>query len=557
MTQHLMVKPEIASSAASSTGANKASATDNAEVQPFSSELNKQIDKHAKTQDQGHEQGEQSTKTHTAKQQDKSSKAEIKDDKDGKNLPKEAHVDAEPKNTEHVSDDIVDDEVIVSSGVIVSSDNVDSLTEIDVVKEVDVVTVVENDGAEIINAVVTADKDIKPTVTVAKNGDSESKTTKQAIVKAQTTSVLSTKVAEVELPETNKNSAVTQALLDARKNGENKIQGKENIAVELKNVEDTLSDKKSSIKPPVINVAQARKQPQQSVVVKQEQAVAALTLSKTQLQQQEITAPSKGLAQNAVEGLSSDQKKQATALRPDILYGINKKYSAENGNVKLELPIATEKVMTSERIATKAVSEGSLMADIVKQVKPGLQYTAPTVERGGLALGSAVSTYTPAGAVSQGQTAATVTTPILDIQPALQTTAWNRVMSGRVVWMAREGVQQAELKLNPASLGPVEVRLNMNNDQTSVTFIANHAATRDALEQALPRLRESFSENGMELADAEVMQHSAEEQHQDDTTEADGSTAQNEQAKVDSEELSGEEQQKIDEQSEAGLSLYA
>jgi len=75
----------------------------------------------------------------------------------------------------------------------------------------------------------------------------------------------------------------------------------------------------------------------------------------------------------------------------------------------------------------------------------------------------------------------------------------------------------------------------------------------------LPRLRESFSENGMELADAEVMQHSDEEQHQDDTAEAEGSTAQNEQVKVDSEEFSGEEQQKVDEpgELEAGLSLYA
>jgi len=559
MTQHLMIKTEVASSAASSAGSNKALAADNAEVQPFSSELNKQIDKHAKQQEQGHDQLEQSTKAHTAKQQDKPSKAEKVDGDDGKNLPKDAHVDSESTNTEQVVSDIVDDEVVVSSDVIVSSDDVDSLTEVDI----DVAIVVENDGAEIINAVVTADKDIKSTVSAAKTSESENETTKQAVVKNQATSVALTKVASVELPEASKNSSVTQVLLNTRKNSETKVQGKAGVDVELDDIAVESSDKKSNVKKPVIDVAQATTKPQQTVAAKPEQAAAALTLSKTQLQQQEIIAPSKNIAQKAVEGLSSDQKKQATALRPDILYGINKKYSAESGkagNAKLELPIATEKVMTSERIATKALSEGTLMADVVKQVKPGLQHTAPTVDRGGLALGSAVSTYTPAGTVSQGQTAATATTPVLDIQPALQTTAWNRVMSGRVVWMAREGVQQAELKLNPASLGPVEVRLNMNNDQTSVTFIANHAATRDALEQALPRLRESFSENGMKLVDAEVTQHSAEQQHQDDTAEADeGSAGQNEQVNVDSEEFSGEEQQKVDEpgELEAGLSLYA
>jgi len=530
MTQHLMIKTEVASSAASSAGSNKALAADNAEVQPFSSELNKQIDKHAKQQEQGHDQLEQSTKAHTAKQQDKPSKAEKVDGDDGKNLPKDAHVDSESTNTEQVVSDIVDDEVVVSSDVIVSSDDVDSLTEVDI----DVAIVVENDGAEIINAVVTADKDIKSTVSAAKTSESENETTKQAVVKNQATSVALTKVASVELPEASKNSSVTQVLLNTRKNSETKVQGKAGVDVELDDIAVESSDKKSNVKKPVIDVAQATTKPQQTVAAKPEQAAAALTLSKTQLQQQEIIAPSKNIAQKAVEGLSSDQKKQATALRPDILYGINKKYSAESGkagNAKLELPIATEKVMTSERIATKALSEGTLMADVVKQVKPGLQHTAPTV-----------------------------TTPVLDIQPALQTTAWNRVMSGRVVWMAREGVQQAELKLNPASLGPVEVRLNMNNDQTSVTFIANHAATRDALEQALPRLRESFSENGMKLVDAEVTQHSAEQQHQDDTAEADeGSAGQNEQVNVDSEEFSGEEQQKVDEpgELEAGLSLYA
>ena len=552
MTQHVMVKPEIASSASSSTGPNKALATDNKEVQPFSSELNKQIDKHAKSQEQGHDHVDKSTKTHTAKQQDKPSKAEKVDGDDGKNLPKEAHADSEPKNTEHIADDSGDDKAVVNSDVIVSGDDVDSLTEIKV--GVVPAPVVDNEGAEIVIAAATADKNIKATATAAKNNESESETPKQAVVKSQPTSVALTKVANVELPEASKNSSVTQVLLDTRKNNETKIQGKENIEVES-------ADKKTSVKTPVIDVAQTKTKPQlqQGVTVKQEQAVAALTLGKTQLQKQEVSAPSKGLLHNAVEGLSSDQKKQATALRPDILLGVNKKYSAESGNVKLELPVATEKVMTSERIVTKTLTEGSLLADIVNQVKPGLQHTAPSVDRAGLALGSSVSTYTPAGTVSQGQAAATATTPVLDIQPALQTTAWNRVMSGRVVWMAREGVQQAELKLNPANLGPVEVRLSMNNDQTSVTFIAHHAATRDALEQALPRLRESFSENGMELADAEVMQHSDEEQHQDDTAEAEGSTAQNEQVKVDSEEFSGEEQQKVDEpgELEAGLSLYA
>src|SRR5690606_12528294 len=63
----------------------------------------------------------------------------------------------------------------------------------------------------------------------------------------------------------------------------------------------------------------------------------------------------------------------------------------------------------------------------------------------------------------------------LDIQPQLNSEAWNKVMSSRVVWMAREGVQHAELRLTPAHLGPVEVRLSLQNEQASVTLTAANA----------------------------------------------------------------------------------
>ena len=106
--------------------------------------------------------------------------------------------------------------------------------------------------------------------------------------------------------------------------------------------------------------------------------------------------------------------------------------------------------------------------------------------------------------------------PSLDIQPSLQSKAWNNVLSSRAIWMAREGIQQAALKLNPVNLGPVEVRLNMHKEQANITFIAHNAATRDALELALPKLRESFLENGLELTGADVSDPSSQQAKDDD-----------------------------------------
>ena len=86
---------------------------------------------------------------------------------------------------------------------------------------------------------------------------------------------------------------------------------------------------------------------------------------------------------------------------------------------------------------------------------------------------------------------------------------WDRELGTRVLWVVRDQLQHAELRLHPAHLGPLEVRLAVQPDQgVSVQFLSAHAAVRDAVEAALPRLRELFAEGGLTLADANVGAHS-------------------------------------------------
>lgn len=533
MTQHLLIKPEVASTVIKPVSANKALSSDKQEIQPFSSELNKQIDKHAGTQGKGSEQAEQLNKKQTTKQQNDNPKAEKVEDDNGKNLPEEANTDSGYVDAEQMDDIVIESESADETVILVNT----STTVATTVSNTDDVTKITETESKTSKKILV--------------NNLPTEATKQPVINPQdkASSVAIAKTASVDLPEANNKSTVKQVLLATHKNSEatsNKTASetaivKPGVSTHIKEEVGSADDKVGK-KKPVAVVEQKMIQSQQ--VASQEKLVNVV--------KNEVITPVKEVSQNMVEGLSSDQKKQATALRPDILYGINKKYSAKAN--KVDVKAVTEKVMTSEQIATKVMSESKLLTEVAKQVKPGLQHTGATTERGH-ALGGLVST--PAATVSQGQAVTTATTPTLDIQPALQSAAWTRVMSGRVVYMAREGIQQAELKLNPAKLGPVEVRLNMNNDQTSVTFIANHAATREALEQALPRLRESFSENGMELTDAEVTQHSEEQEHQDDATETDGSGTLL--SGQDSEEHSGEQQPNNNEQEEldVGLSLYA
>lgn len=84
------------------------------------------------------------------------------------------------------------------------------------------------------------------------------------------------------------------------------------------------------------------------------------------------------------------------------------------------------------------------------------------------------------------------------------TTAWNQQVSQKIVWMVAGEQQSASLTLNPPDLGPLQVVLSISNDQTSVAFSSNQLEVRQALENALPRLREMMGESGIALGNATV-----------------------------------------------------
>lgn len=84
------------------------------------------------------------------------------------------------------------------------------------------------------------------------------------------------------------------------------------------------------------------------------------------------------------------------------------------------------------------------------------------------------------------------------------TSAWNQQVSQKIVWMVAGEQQTASLTLNPPDLGPMQVVLSISNDQTSIAFSSNQLEVRQALENALPRLREMMSESGIALGNATV-----------------------------------------------------
>ncbi|WP_428606172.1 flagellar hook-length control protein FliK [Sedimenticola sp.] len=83
---------------------------------------------------------------------------------------------------------------------------------------------------------------------------------------------------------------------------------------------------------------------------------------------------------------------------------------------------------------------------------------------------------------------------------------WDNVLSNRIMWMVGNQMQQASLQVTPRHLGPIDIQVSLQHDQTSVSFVAHNAAAKDALESAIPRLREMFADNNMQLINVDVGQ---------------------------------------------------
>ena len=111
------------------------------------------------------------------------------------------------------------------------------------------------------------------------------------------------------------------------------------------------------------------------------------------------------------------------------------------------------------------------------------------------------------------QAAAAVAVPADKLTGRVGTPAWDQQLGQKVVWMAAGGDQSATLTLNPPDLGPVQVVLTVTNDQADAAFMSAQPEVRQALEAAMPRLREMMSEAGIAFGSATVSAGTPEQQH--------------------------------------------
>jgi len=88
---------------------------------------------------------------------------------------------------------------------------------------------------------------------------------------------------------------------------------------------------------------------------------------------------------------------------------------------------------------------------------------------------------------------------------AMHQSGWTEEVVNRVMYLSSVNLKAADIQLQPAELGRLDIRVNMVPDQqTQVTFMSAHPSVREALDSQMHRLRDMFNQQGMGQVDVNV-----------------------------------------------------
>lgn len=130
---------------------------------------------------------------------------------------------------------------------------------------------------------------------------------------------------------------------------------------------------------------------------------------------------------------------------------------------------------------------------------------------------------TSQGTVAASESSQANTLQALQRPLDLQQTEASQKLQERINIMMSKNIQRADIRLDPPELGNVHIRVNMSGEQTTVQFQVQNAQAREALESAMPRLREMMEQQGLHLADTQVGEQSQQSSGQGNGGGASGS----------------------------------
>lgn len=104
---------------------------------------------------------------------------------------------------------------------------------------------------------------------------------------------------------------------------------------------------------------------------------------------------------------------------------------------------------------------------------------------------------------------------------------WGNAVNQRIMWLHNQEVSSAKIIMEPPELGPIEVHLKVQKEASQVMFYTHNTMVKEVLEASLPKLREMFESQGLNLTDADVHDQSRQQEFEQEKN-TDNHSASNE-----------------------------
>jgi flagellar hook-length control protein FliK len=173
-------------------------------------------------------------------------------------------------------------------------------------------------------------------------------------------------------------------------------------------------------------------------------------------------------------------------------------------------PLATDKQTTqsmqdahAEATAATPHSDATAASTTAASAATAAAHEVKTPQQDQAAMAN-IAAMSNASATTLSQVQAAAAQIVDNLAPRVGTQQWNQSLGQKVVWMANGEVQNASLTLNPPDLGPLQVVLSVTNNHATAEFTAAQPEVRQALESAMPKLREMLGDAGIQLGQANV-----------------------------------------------------
>jgi flagellar hook-length control protein FliK len=163
----------------------------------------------------------------------------------------------------------------------------------------------------------------------------------------------------------------------------------------------------------------------------------------------------------------------------------------------IKATITTPAPLFTDRQYTEIKPTQALLISVTPEIPTDISQpeTPVNIQSMQSAQGNMAITYPPSN---------TISSVTYDISPSFNSPNWDKAINQQVVWMVQNKLQTASLTINPPHLGPVQVMMQIDNQQATVQFVSAQPEIREALQNALPLLADMLKQSGIQLGHADV-----------------------------------------------------